>query len=204
MKTQEQKKKTLRMVELAILIALVIVLQSISSIGVVTICLCLVPITLGAMILDWKGGLWLGFTFGLIAAFWGIIGKDIFTFYLFSANPFMTIVICLVKGTGAGVAAALVYKLMCRFKYKGSELVASVLAGITAPVVNTGFFVLGCLIIKKDVLAVCGALSLDTSNFVTLLFVTLVSVNFFVELAVNVIFAPILNKLTTVLNKQFI
>ena len=44
------KQKTLKMAELGILLALVVVLQSISSIGIVTICLCLVPITLGAMI----------------------------------------------------------------------------------------------------------------------------------------------------------
>ena len=201
MKTQEKKQKTLKMVELAILLALVVVLQSISSFGVVTICLCLVPITLGAMVLGPKGGAALGFAFGIIAAFWGIVGKDGFTFLLFSANPVMTIIICLVKGTMAGLVSALLYKWISKGNFKGSKLVASIVAGIAAPVVNTGFFVIGCLIIKEDVVSVCSSLGLDTSNYIALLFLSLIGVNFFVELLVNVIFAPALNKVTGVIEK---
>jgi len=202
MRTQQNKQKTLKMVELAILLALVVVLQSISSIGIVTICLCLVPITLGAMVLGKKGGAILGFTFGLIAAFWGIVGKDVFTFYLFSANPVMTIIICIVKGTLAGLVAALLYGWLSKYNYKGSKIVASLVAGISAPVVNTGFFVLGCLIIKQDVIEVCGKLTIDATNFITTLFLVLIGANFFVELAINVIFAPVLNKVTEIINKR--
>lgn len=198
----QNKQKTLRMAELGILLALVIVLQSISSLGVVTICLCLIPITLGAMVLDWKGGAVLGFAFGLVAAFWGIIGKDVFTFYLFSANPVMTIVICIVKGTLAGIAPALLYKWLSKYEYKNSKLVASIVASLSAPIVNTGIFALGCLIIKKDVIEVAGKLSLDASNFIVLLFVTLIGVNFFIEFLVNAIFSPALNKLAIMLNKR--
>ena len=110
------KEKTLRMTELGILLALVVVLQSISSLGVVTICLCLIPITLGAMILGPKGGAILGFSFGVVAAFWGIVGKDGFTFLLFNANPVMTVVICLVKGTMAGLVAGLLYQAISKSK----------------------------------------------------------------------------------------
>ena len=136
MRTQNNKKIR-EMTELAILFALVVVLQSISSLGVVTICLCLIPITLGAMLLDWKGGAILGFAFGIIALFWGIVGKDVFTLYLFSANPFMTIVICIVKGTLSGITPALLYKWLSKFNYKNSKLVASIVASLSAPIVNT-------------------------------------------------------------------
>lgn len=201
MRTQN-KQKTLRMAELGILLALVIVLQSISSLGVVTICLCLIPITLGSMVLDWKGGAVLGFAFGLVAAFWGIVGKDIFTLYLFNANPVMTIVICIVKGTLAGIVPALLYKWLSGYEYKNSKLVASIVASISAPIVNTGIFAIGCMIIKQDVLEVASKLSLDASNFITFIFVTLIGVNFFVEFVVNAVFSPALNKLALMLNKR--
>ena len=94
MKKPNSTISTVQLTEMAILLALVIVLQSMSSFGVVTVCLCLVPITLGSIVLDWKCGGMLGFAFGLVALFWGIVGKDIFTLYLFQANPIMTILIC--------------------------------------------------------------------------------------------------------------
>ena len=199
-----RNKSTLKMAQLGILLALVLVLQSIASFGVINICLCLIPITLGAMLLGWKYGLALGLTFGGVAAFWGIVGKDIFTLYLFQANPFMTIVICLAKGAACGVVPALLYKWLNGIDKlgKGKNLFASIVASISAPVANTGVFALGCVIIMDDVTSVAGELGLVAENFVTLLFVGLISFNFFIELAVNAVFSPALNKLTVVLEKQ--
>ena len=202
MKTKDKNQKIMKLVELAILFALVIVLQSISSFGLVTISLCLIPITLGAMILGPKGGAILGFAFGVIAAFWGIVGKDGFTFLLFNANPVMTVVICLVKGTMAGLVAGLLYQAISKSKSKGSQLVASIVAAIIVPIVNTGLFIVGCLIIKEDVVSVCGELGLDTTNYIALLFLTLIGVNFFVEFGVNAVFSPVLNKIVTIIAKK--
>ncbi len=199
------RKKTLKLAQLGILLALVIVLQSISSVGVVTLCLCLIPITLGSMLLGWRYGAGLGAAFGVVAAFWGIIGKDFFTFLLFSVNPVMTIIICLVKGTVAGILPGLIYKwLSGAFKFKAGGLVAGIISAISAPVANTGIFALGCFIIKNDIINVANQLSLDTSNFITLIFGTLISVNFFIELAINVVFAPALHKLTEMLRKKYV
>ncbi|MBQ4509516.1 MAG: hypothetical protein II984_02225 [Clostridia bacterium] len=199
-----QNNKILRMTELGILLALVVVLQSISSLGVVTICLCLIPITMGAMLLDWKGGAILGFAFGIIALFWGIVGKDVFTLYLFSANPIMTILICIVKGTLAGIVPALLYKWLSKYEYKNSKLIASIVASLSAPIVNTGIFAIGCMIIKNDVTSVAGQLGVSADNFVTLLFVVLIGFNFFIEFGVNAVFSPALHKLTTLLNKRLL
>ena len=199
-----RNKNTLKTVQLGILLALVIVLQSIASFGVINICLCLIPVTLGGMLLGWKSGVSLGITIGVVAAFWGIVGKDIFTLYLFQANPYMTIVICLVKGAACGAVPALLYKLILgnNKQSAGRSLAASIVAAISAPVANTGLFALGCFVIMDDVTSVAGELGLVAENFVTLLFVGLISVNFFVELAINVVFSPALNKLTIVLEKQ--
>jgi len=76
-------------------------------------------------------------------------------------------------------------------------------AAISAPIANTGLFALGCVIIKDDVIGVAGQLGVAAESFVTLLFVGLIGVNFFVEFLVNVVLSPALNKLTEVLQKQF-
>ena len=202
MKTKDKNQKIMKLVELAILFALVIVLQSISVFGLVPISLCLIPITLGAMILGPKGGAILGFAFGVIVAFWGIVGKDGFTFLLFNANPVMTVVICLVKGTMAGLVAGLLYQAISKSRIKGSQLIASIVASISVPIVNTGLFVVGCLIIKEDVVSVCGKLGFDTTNYIALLFLTLIGVNFFIEFGVNAVFSPVLNKIVTIVAKK--
>ena len=198
-------QSTLKITQLGILFALVIALQSIASFGFINICLCLIPITMGAMLFGWKGGLALGTTFGVVALFWGIVGKDIFTQFLFQANPFMTIVICLVKGAACGVVPALLYKWLSGIDVlgKGKNIFASVVASISAPVANTGVFALGSLIIMDDVTAVAADLGLVAENFAVLLFVGLISFNFFIELAINVVFSPALGRLVAILEKQF-
>lgn len=209
MRTQENKQKTLKLTQLGILLALVVVLQSVASFGFINICLCLVPITLGAILLDWKGGLVLGALFGFIALFWGLVGKDQFTFFLFSANPAMTIAICLVKGSLAGLVPALLYKWLSRYEYKNSKLVAAIVASISAPLVNTGIFTVGSLIIKNDVIEAmtrayesAGAPPPDMSNFVSFLFLGLIGVNFIIEFAINVVLSPALHKITEIVAKK--
>lgn len=197
MKASKNKLSTLKMVEMAILMALVVVLQSISSFGFVTLCLCLVPITLGAMVLDWKGGAILGFAFGVVALFWGLVGKDIFTFYLFQASPFMTVAICLVKGTLAGLVPALIYKLLKRF----NSLMASIVAAISAPLVNTAIFALGCMMIQNDIVS-AGSFGVSADTFFSVLFGVWITTNFFIELLINVVFAPALCKVTSVVDKS--
>ena len=199
-----RNKKILKMTQLGILFALVIVLQSIASFGVINICLCLIPITLGGMLLGWKSGFALGTTFGVVALFWGIVGKDVFTLYLFQANPFMTIVICLVKGAACGVVPALLYQWLNGIERLGKNrgIFAAVVASISAPVANTGLFAIGSFIIMDDVTKVAADLGLVKENFVTLLFVGLISFNFFIELAINVVFSPALQKLNVVFEKQ--
>ena len=198
MKEKNKKISTLELTEMAILLALVVVLQSISSFGVVTLCLCLVPITLGAIVLDWRCSGILGFAFGIVALFWGIVGKDVFTLYLFQASPIMTILICLVKGSLAGILPALVFRAL---KNK-NHLLASIAAAVLAPIVNTGVFALGCLIIRDDVISTAGKLGVEAVNFATLLFVVIIGTNFFIELLINAVFAPSLDKVSEIVKQR--
>ena len=97
------KTNVYTIVGLGLLTAIVVVLQIFASNikigGLFSITLCLAPIAVGAALYGWKGGVWLGFAFGLVVMF-----TD--TALFFPLNPFGTIVTVMLKGMLAGLAAA--------------------------------------------------------------------------------------------------
>ena len=119
----------------ALLIALTIVFTIISNyipiVPGVTINLSLVTIALAAMIYGWKSGLLIGLVNGAIV----MLSAGIF----FAENPVATVFICLLKSGLAGVASAILFKLIS----KKNEYVAVGVSSIIIPIVNTGLYVLG-------------------------------------------------------------
>ena len=119
----------------ALLIALTVVFTIISNyipiVPGVTINLSLVTIALAAMIYGWKSGLLIGLVNGAIV----MLSAGIF----FAENPVATVFICLLKSGLAGVASAILFKLIS----KKNEYVAVGVSSIIIPIVNTGLYVLG-------------------------------------------------------------
>ena len=97
-----------RLTSLAILAALVVVLQTVASgirIGPVPISLTLVPIVVGAILFGPGAGAGLGFVFGLVCLIAGVTGADKFTYLLWTASPFWLIVVCVGKAVLCGLCA---------------------------------------------------------------------------------------------------
>ena len=186
------KIPTKKIVYFAILLALVVVLQFVGSyikIGPVSISLVLVPIVLGGLLLGCAAGVALGFSFGMITFIAGVAGLDPFTFALFQATPFMTFFICIVKATAAGFFPALFYKLIA----KKHPFVGAYVAAASAPIINTGIFILGSLMISKTLREVVG---LDESiSMIYFLVVMCAGINFLVELGINILLAPAIYKI---------
>ena len=87
------------------------------------------------------------------------------------------------KGMVAGIVAAVIYKAI----EKKNKTVAVVAAGIACPIVNTGIFLVGCYLFFQDwLIAVFG-----TTGFSTVI-TGLVSVNFAVELGINMLLASVI------------
>ena len=173
-----------KMTYLAILTALVVVLQAViapligaASGGVLTPALVLVPFVLGVAVCGAYAGVWLGMIFALIVLF-----SDPSCAPFFAHNVFMTIVLVALKGIGAGLVSGLVFKA---FKKKNTML-AITLAALVAPIVNTGIFVVGCWLFFFDL----------TGIEIYKLFIT---ANFALELAVNVVFVPAIYKILRIL-----
>ncbi len=182
---------------LAILLALVIVLQALGgsfSIGVVTLNFTLIPIVLGAIVLGAGAGAFLGFASGVVVLVQVVIAPAGFYYIIWTHSPIITTLICLVKTTVAGFVAGMLFRLL----EKKNRYVATFVAAAVVPVINTGLFVLGCMAMWDTI-----AIAAEGENVVKFIFVGLVTFNFFAELAVNLLVAPALHTVYGVVEKQF-
>lgn len=187
------KQNIKRTAELAILTAIVIAFQFLGAfihIGPTSISLVLIPIVIGAVLTGPKGGAFLGFIFGAMTYIAGVSGTDYFTTVLFQAQPIATAVICFGKGICAGLCAGLIYRALA----KKNAFAASVAAAAVAPIVNTGLFILGGLLLVND------TLSANLANFgaggqtvVYFLIIGCAGLNFIAEFLVNLVVSPAIN-----------
>ncbi len=190
--------KTHRMVLLGVLSALVIVLQlwgsAIPFFGGTSLCLVLIPIVVGGLILGVKAGAFLGLLFGVFVFLWcGVLGYDPFTAFLFQNKPLMTALICIGKGTAAGIVPPLVHRALARKLPFASVFLASALA----PVCNTGLFTAGMFIILNTLKAYLGG-AMTVGYF----FGAIILINFAVEFTINLIASPAIYRVAQVVTRK--
>ena len=175
---EKKKFNTKAIVGLGLLTAIVIVLQAMAisiRFGVFAITLTLVPIIVGAALYGWKAGAWLGFVFGVVVLF-----TDAGAFL--AVNVPGTIVTCILKGTLAGLCAGAVYRLIS----KKNKIAAVITAGVVSPVVNTGVFMLGCVLFFMGTIQEWAA-GAGFENVGAYMVTAFVGLNFVVELAINLV-----------------
>ena len=180
----ERKKQTENLVLGAILTAIVIVLQILGGFikfGPFSVSLVLIPIVIGAAKCGVKIGTWLGLVFGTVV----LLNGDATAF--FAVNVFGTVLTVLLKGAACGFAAGLTYKLLAKY----NKYAAVVAAAVVCPLVNTGVFLLGCLLFFLDTIKAWGA-NLGFTNTVSYVFLSMVGGNFLFELASNMILSPVI------------
>jgi len=191
MKTQRQRMSTETLVLGAILTALVIVLQFMGAFikfGPFSISLVLVPIVIGAATCGAAMGGWLGLIFGIVV----LISGDAAAFL--AVNAVGTIITVIAKGVACGYAAGLAYRAFA----KVNTYLAVAVAAVICPVVNTGIFLIGCLVFFMETVtswAVGAGFSGDVAGY---MIVGLVGFNFLFELASNIILSPIIVRLLNI------
>lgn len=167
---------------LGVLTALVCILQlTVGSvkIGVTSFSLVLIPIVIGSCVLGPVAGGILGSIFGLITLICGINGMDPFTNLLFNTSPVGTTLICMLKGALCGVVPGLIYKAM----EKTNPKLGVVLACASAPIVNTGIFIIGMMLLMSPFSTALGYSA--GGNYVYFVVIVCAGVNFLVEFIVN-------------------
>ena len=191
------KINTKNIVYFSVLLALVVVLQFVGSyikIGPVSISLVLVPIVLGGILLGPLAGMLLGFSFGLITFIAVVTGLDAGSAMLFAEAPFMVALICFIKATMCGWIPALVYKAIA----KKHPVVGTYVASALAPIINTGIFIIGALMINPTISKVWGVEGGVSGVFVFLV-VTVAGINFLVEFGINILLSPIIVKVIEII-----
>ncbi|MFA5562304.1 MAG: ECF transporter S component [Eubacteriales bacterium] len=192
-----QNQKVLRMVQLSLLAALIVVLQLLSytiTIGTFPLSLVLIPLVIGAVLYGARAGMGLGLVFGVVVLSACFGGLDPGGNILWGINPFFTTLICLVKGVAAGGAAGAVAK-WCG---KRQEVLSVPLAAVTAPVVNTGLFCIFMFVFFLDTLKVWAG----GTHVLSYTIFTMVGVNFLIELGLNIILAPVIVRVIRVVRQK--
>lgn len=182
--SQDRKKQTQTLVFGAILTALVIVLQLLGSFirfGMFSISLVLVPIIIGAAMCGVKIGTWLGFIFGVAV----LLSGDAASFLAIDVAG--TIITVLLKGTLCGLTAGITYNLL----KNRNQYLAVMASAIVCPIVNTGVFLLGCVVFFFEAISSWG-MSLGFTNTARYMFLGLAGGNFIFELLVNIILTPVI------------
>jgi len=184
---------------IAVLLALVIVLQAFGgsiSIGAVQLNFTLIPIVLGAIVLGpWVGG-FLGLACGIVVLIQVVLGLVPFYVLIWTNDPFVTTLTCLVKTTLAGWVSGIVFHAL----KKKSETAAIFVASGIVPIINTAVFVIGCLLMTDSVYTMAGSGNVFT--VLGFILVSIVTFNFFIEFAINLLVAPALHTVYTVVEKR--
>ena len=174
------KDNVKKMVGTAIFSAICIVLTLISNyipIAGITINLALIAIATSAIIYGPLSGLIVGLVNG------GFVMLAAGPF--FAISPIGTVLVCLLKSGLAGLISGYVYLL---FKNK-NKLVASILAAIVVPIINTALFIVGSLIFFE------GLFGQLISIFI--------SVNFIIEFVICLLVSPSIKKVVDVYEKRY-
>lgn len=188
-----------RLTMIAMLAAVVIVLQAVGSvikIGPFPINLALTPIIIGAALYGWKAGTILGTVLGVYifcAGLW-IDGSMI---PMVQYNFFASLILCLGKTAAAGALAGLVFRLI----EKKSAFRATLTASIITPITNTTIYALGMMSIFNGFLSEV-AIANGSTNPISFLFLTVIGLNFIVELVLNTALATVITRIIDYYNRK--
>ncbi len=187
------KMSTKTLVLGAVLTALVILLQMLGSFvrfGPFSISLVLIPIVIGAATCGKGMGTWLGFVFGAAV----LLSGDAAAFLAVHAPG--TVLTVLAKGTLCGFLSGLTYQALSRF----NRWLAVILAAVVCPLVNTGVFLLGCIVFFMETIGQWAAGMGLGEQIWQYIFVFLIGGNFLFELGCNIVLSPVIVRLLNVKN----
>ena len=139
--------KTIKMAQMAILIAVVLIM-AFTPLGYLKtagleISLITIPVAIGAMVIGPGAGAVLGAVFGA-TSFYQCFGMSPFGAMLLSINPFLTFLVCVPTRILTGYLAGVLFKAFIKFDKK--NVVCYFLGGLVTAMLNTIFF-MGVLVL---------------------------------------------------------
>ena len=199
MKTKNTQK-TRTMVTMAILIALVAVLQTLSILigqlnPIVSFTLALVPIVIGAILYGKWAGAFLGAVMGIIV-FISVLTYQAgpLSAAMLEFNPVITGILCVLKTALAGFVSGIAYKAISK---SGKDRLAIIVSAILCPMINTGIFLAGLLTVFYDIAA-----GFAGGNMLYFVLVLILGINFVVEFILNSVLAPVIYRIMMGIRKN--
>jgi len=146
----KQHKHILTLVQMALLIAIMLVLEltglGMIRIGMLEMTILQFPVIVGAILMGPLAGTGLGLVFGLIS-FWECFGKSQFGVTLLGINPFFTFLVCVPTRTLMGYLCGLIYKVLHKALVSRKEnpsqlvkIVPYIVSSLSGALLNTLFF----------------------------------------------------------------
>jgi len=139
---KEKKIDTLMLVELAVLVAITIIMGT-TPLGTIrtpflSVSLVTIPVAIGAIVLGYKGGIVCGLTFGLTSLYNALIGASGMMSALMMVNGFCAVFTILVPRVLEGLLTALIYQALR--KLLKDVKIRCYIAAICCPLLNTLLF----------------------------------------------------------------
>ncbi len=143
METKTKKLNTKLLVQLALLVAIQVVMRLLGlgrvPIGPLNMSFLTLPIAVGAMLLGPLAGGILGGVFGLFSLWDAISGAGGMTSFFFQNSPVSTVILCVGMRILMGVCCALIFRLFAKLD-KEEKTWSYFVGAISAPLLNTIFF----------------------------------------------------------------
>ena len=198
-------KKVLKLVQLAILIALIFVMQYVgtlvsapfAALGI-ELSFVLIPIVVGAFLLGPVEGAILGLVFGTMTVVLTFMAPGGMTYILMDSNPIMYVVVAIFKAVAAGLGSGLIYKGLDK-AFKGKLVyLKTLIASASAPIINTGIFLAGMVLFFSDVISERWAGGQNVFLFIA----GLIWINFVIEVGINIVLTPAIIRIVEVVGKK--
>lgn len=189
-----KNSRTHQLVMAAMMTALVVVFQLLATytkfFGPFESAIGLIPIAIGACLCGPIIGAWLGLIFSIVVLATG--GAALF--FAFSIPG--TIITVLLKGTAAGFASGLVYKLL----EKKLGFFSAIFASLACPLVNTGIFLLGSAVFfMPHADAIGEIIGAKQAGFGV--FIALALGNFLIEVLMSTVLGPVFVRILKIRKK---
>ena len=204
MSKSKNTAKTLRLTQLSVLVALLLVFGFTNigyiKIGVIEITLNVIPVAIGAIVLGPSAGAVCGAVFGLTSFWQAVSGMSAFGAMLVNVSPVLTFILCLVPRVLEGLLTGLIFKGLSK-TCKGNSIPCAV-SGLCCPLLNTLLFVGGFILLfgQTDVYT-----SLDGQSAATTIiafFAWFVGLNGLVEAIAGFVIASAVSKALLTANKR--
>lgn len=141
----KQKERIVRITELAVLIAVLLLLE-VTGLGMIRtfgleMTILQVPVIIGAILLGQNNGAILGVCFGLISFWECLSGKSGFGATLLAINPFFTFLMCVPTRTLMGWLCGLIFRITDnKLSNTKANIVPYITASLSGALINTALF----------------------------------------------------------------